>query len=619
MSSRPSPDAAPDFFAIATELEMLSGEVARDVVREATAGNVTPTQIVLQKGLLEAVQVDIIETLLHPTEIVPGYEILNLIGKGGMGVVYRARQQALDRIVALKTVLVGQMGDPSMVSRFEQEAITVARLRHPNIVAAYDFGRHAGRLYFIMELVEGDDVDNLIAQRGRLEETTVLRLARQVAAGLSHAAHIGIVHRDIKPANLLLVEAPDDASRSEGLPMVKIADFGLAFLTTDRETRTRLTADKATIGSPHYMAPEQIDGESVDYRADIYSLGATMYHMLAGQPPFTGKTLSQILMQKLSGETPCLQENCPEVLAETSELITAMLDRDPARRIADYARLIERIDHLIRLSDPAAQSPQTAEISTGTLHGELEATQLVKRTLPRPDVRRKIGRSTVIATVVAAVTIAALIASWPFLFDQTDATHTGPRMVRSGWSKPLFDGRRLAALPSSGSWNVGPDDEGGIVISGTNGMICQTLNRNDLDEPRPLENYRLQLFVHLHEALAVEVHFAIDADPTLDGRRTALRITKEGAVLARQTSEQRTLEPVTEAIELTGVADKYHVVAIERQHRHWRVLCDDQLVGTVPATAEPQLSKFCLVAEGGPAWFSDIEVDELVEADPDAH
>lgn len=615
MSSRLPPNADRDFIVIATDLGMLSGEVAQDVVREATAGNVTPMEIVLQKGLLDSVQVDIIETLLHPTEIVPGYEILDLIGKGGMGVVYRARQENLDRIVALKTVLVGRMSDPRMVSRFEQEAITVARLRHPNIVTAYDFGRHAGRLYFVMELVEGHDADDLIVQRRQLDETIVLGLARQVAAGLSHAAHAGIVHRDIKPANLLLVDPPEGLSLSEGLPMVKIADFGLAFLTTDRETRTRLTAENVTIGSPHYMAPEQLNDEPVDYRADIYSLGATMYHMLAGRPPFDGETLPQTLTQKLSGETPSLQERRPDILAETSSLITAMLERDPELRIADYASLIQRIDHLKRAADPAVALRPSDDSHNPSYVIDDEPTQQLMPIQPKADDRWKTRRWTAIATFATVVAVGTLIASWPFLFDRTDEVRVPRDMILSGWSAPLFDGRSLATPPSSGTWEVDLDDEGGIVMAGTQGMIRRNLIRRDLPKPRPLENYRLQLFVRLHKASAVEVHFAISAHLAGDGPRSVLRITPEGAVVARRPSDRGPLETISEVTAFDENDYKYHVVTIERQRRHWWAFIDEQIVGTVAATVQPQFSEFRLAVEGGPAWFSDIRVEELVEPD----
>ena len=262
-----------DFLSVASALALLSPEQVEKLTAEAASKQSLPSQLALQKGLLNVTQIDIVETLLRPTEIIPGYEILGVLGQGGMGVVYRARQLNLKRIVALKTVLVTQMADEAALQRFEQEAQAVARLAHPHIIAAYDFGRHDGRLYFAMELVEGEDVHRLIARRGRLDERTAWGLVRQAAAGLAHAAQQGIVHRDIKPANLLLVEPPAGFPLPAGMPLVKIADFGLARLAAAADEATRLTSAGTAVGSPHYMPPEQLRGEPVDQRADVFALG----------------------------------------------------------------------------------------------------------------------------------------------------------------------------------------------------------------------------------------------------------------------------------------------------------------------------------------------------------
>ena len=267
-----------------------------------------------------------------------------------MGVVYRARQLNLDRIVALKTILVNQADNPTMLTRFEQEAQTVAKLVHPHIVAAYDFGRHAGRLYFAMEYVEGEDAEHYSRRQYPLSERVVWNLIRQAAAGLSHAAEMGVVHRDIKPANLLLVTPPKGYPLPSGMPMVKIADFGLALLANEADERTRLTAEQTTVGSPHYMAPEQlVAGHSLDLRADIYSLGATAYHLLAGHPPFDGHSLPQIIAAKLGDERLLLPAARDDVSSEGVALLQAMVMRDPAQRIGSYATLLARLDALQEL------------------------------------------------------------------------------------------------------------------------------------------------------------------------------------------------------------------------------------------------------------------------------
>jgi serine/threonine protein kinase len=157
-----------------------------------------------------------------------------------------------------------------------------------------------------------------------LDEATAWGLARQVAAGLAHAARQGVVHRDIKPANVLLVDPPEGFPLPPGLPLVKIADFGLVLLTETSETKTRLTSDNATVGSPQYMAPEQFEGSTVDARADIHALGLTVEYMLTGRVPFAGKNLSQIVGEKLGGGGPTLCDLQPGLSAATYDLAARM-------------------------------------------------------------------------------------------------------------------------------------------------------------------------------------------------------------------------------------------------------------------------------------------------------
>ena len=258
----------------------------------------------------------------------------------------RARQKSLDRIVALKMILFSQMHDPTALSRFEREAVAVAKLRHPNIVAAYDLGRSQRCLYFAMELIEGTDVEQFVKTHGPLDEAAAWGLVRQATSGLSHAASAGIIHRDVKPANLLLVDPPAGFELPGGLKMVKITDFGLAFLMRDVETTTRLTSANATIGSPHYIAAEQLEGDAFDHRVDIYSLGATAYHMLTGEPPFNGGKLSQIIAGKLTADSLDVRAKIPDISPASAELLQRMTFRDPARRIASYSELLAQIDGL---------------------------------------------------------------------------------------------------------------------------------------------------------------------------------------------------------------------------------------------------------------------------------
>ncbi len=207
----------------------------------------------------------------------PDLEILELVGRGGMGVVYKARQKGLDRLVALK-ILSPKIGqEPAFAERFQREARAMAMLSHPHIVAVYDFGQTDGLYYFLMEFVDGVSLRRLL-DAGKLSSQEALAIVPQICEALQFAHDHGVVHRDIKPENILL----DKAGR------VKIADFGLAKLM-GREARDlgfSLTGVGQVMGTPHYMAPEQLEHpQAVDHRADIYSLGVVFYQMLTGELP----------------------------------------------------------------------------------------------------------------------------------------------------------------------------------------------------------------------------------------------------------------------------------------------------------------------------------------------
>ena len=212
--------------------------------------------------------------LAEMAKLFPQLEILELLGRGGMGAVYKARQPALDRWVALKVLPPQSTARPGFAERFNREARALARLSHANIVAVYEFGQAGDLPYFIMEYVEGVTLRRLVQER-RLAPAEALRIVPQICEALQFAHDEGVVHRDIKPENILL----DKKGR------VKIADFGIAKLVTGEQAEETITQDQV-IGTPHYMAPEQVEHpQAVDHRADIYSLGVVFYEMLTGELP----------------------------------------------------------------------------------------------------------------------------------------------------------------------------------------------------------------------------------------------------------------------------------------------------------------------------------------------
>lgn len=266
------------------------------------------------------------------TVMVPGrlgqYHLLRLIGAGGMGAVYEGIDTGLQRKIAVKVILRDKAEeDPTFIESFKREAQSAARLNSLNIVGVYAFGESEGQPYLVMELVQPDSLDKMMKD-GPMDAATVLKIGRQVAQGLKAAAEQGLVHGDVKPENILINEARD----------AKLADFGIAALAG-----AKAAANNEVWGTPYYIAPETLRRQKVDLRADIYSLGATLYHAIAGVPPFEGETAVDVMKARLLGAARPLQEvapHCPENLAK---IVMRMLEAEPMRRYPNYDSLIADI------------------------------------------------------------------------------------------------------------------------------------------------------------------------------------------------------------------------------------------------------------------------------------
>jgi serine/threonine-protein kinase len=254
--------------------------------------------------------------------MVDRYQILDLLGQGGMGRVYLARDTRLDRRVALKILALERLSNPRALARFQREARMGAQLQHENLVRIYDFGESKGKYYLVMEYIEGKTIATLMAERGPVPPATAARLTRQVALGLEHAHRKGLIHRDVNPFNILVTH--DGAA--------KLADMGLAIARDEAE---RVTRDGATVGTFDYVAPEQAkDSRAADTRSDIYSLGCTMYHMCAGRVPFPGPSLPEKLLGHQSIEPTPLHRLVPGFPAGLSEVVQRMMKKSPADRYA---------------------------------------------------------------------------------------------------------------------------------------------------------------------------------------------------------------------------------------------------------------------------------------------
>lgn len=349
----------------------------------------------------------------HRAEALPeiaGYEVLGVLGRGGMGVVYQARQIGLDRIVALKMVLTGCQAGPKELARFRAEAAALARLQHPNIVQIYDVDETAGRPYFVFEFVAGGSLARYLQGRpqpARPAAQLVETLARAV-----HAAHTnGVVHRDLKPANILLKDAREGAgggarnslSLAPGLAHLvpKITDFGLAKCDAGSGTpwdNHGPTATGELLGTPNYMAPEQsmVPRQPVGPLADVYALGAILYELLAGRPPFTGETPLATVLQVLHNEPTPLNSLRPDVPTDLETVCHQCLRKEPRQRYGSALELAEDLRRFLG-DDPIRARP-------------VRATEKLWRWVRRRPAPAGLLAAGLLAPVVALITLSLLSA-----------------------------------------------------------------------------------------------------------------------------------------------------------------------------------------------------------------
>lgn len=264
-----------------------------------------------------------------------GYRILERLGRGGMGTVYKAEQIDLQRLVALKVISEEHTKDKDFIELFIHEARAAARLNHPNIVQVYDVKRHNDIYYFSMEYVSGGSVQEILNKQRRIPVDQAVRWILDAARGLDYAHKKGIVHRDVKPDNLMISETG----------MVKIGDMGLARGLNEKVGPQEETS---VIGTPHYIAPEQVLGRPADFRSDIYSLGATAYRMLAGVTPFQAPSVRDLVNKKVREDAPSVREFNPDVPEELARIVTRMMERDPDKRYQTMAEVVEDLERFQR-------------------------------------------------------------------------------------------------------------------------------------------------------------------------------------------------------------------------------------------------------------------------------
>lgn len=374
------------------------------------------------------------------------YRILEKLGEGGMGAVYKAHDERLDRDVAVKVLPPHSLHDADALARFQRESRALAKLSHPNIIQAYDNGDDNGRHFLVMEYVEGFSLAAILQQQGAVAPTMAADMIYQAAVGLQHAHEKGLVHRDLKPANLLLspvqslsgrvtpaaADSPPPDSQVTtnfgpllpGKGILKILDLGLARFLHDQLGDSQVTQEGAGVGTPDYMAPEQFrDALHADARTDIYGLGCTLYHLVGGSVPFPGSSFSEKAAAHAKREPIPLEERCPEVPVGLALVVSKMMAKHPADRFQSAAEVAEALGpYVAGASHSMILVRQTMRFGPGQL--------TVREPKPRQRALLWGGRA-----IVAGVMAGLLMLAWPTIFprqagepkDNSQVESPGPR------------------------------------------------------------------------------------------------------------------------------------------------------------------------------------------------
>lgn len=405
-----------DLIAALRAYRQLSPEQSEALARERLPGDVrAAARTLVQRGWLTTYQINELFLGRGPQLLLGSYVLVELLGEGGMGQVFKARNWKLGQIVAVKLIRKERLTNPNAIKRFYREIRAAAQLEHPHIVRAFDADEVNGTHFFVMEFVEGIDLNKLVKKQGALDVRRACEYVRQAALGLQHAHERGLVHRDIKPHNLLLVSGGSSAGHQ-----VKVLDMGLARIDAeaDQGHSSTMTQEGTVMGTPDYIAPEQgIDAHAVDIRADLYSLGCTLYFLLAGRTPFTGGTfVEKLLKHQQQRATPLgqLRGDVPGVVEALVAKLMAKLPEDRFQTPAELAQALKTVETssatditgVTRWAPvPAAAPAQNVFAELGPSDTAALSPALIKpkaRPGTRPFPARKIG-------LLAAAGLAALV------------------------------------------------------------------------------------------------------------------------------------------------------------------------------------------------------------------
>lgn len=561
-------------FEAAIELNLLKEEQVKAVQQEQAASNMPALEIAIRKGFIKRRQLEMLEAFANPTQVVPGYRIDGILGQGGAGTVYKATQLRLDRPVAIKTINRASARNDLTPKRFEREAKIVGQLRHPNIISAFDFGVHDHQLYLVMEFVDGIDAEKLLKEKESIPEIHGWHIAKQVCNALENAQQHGVIHRDIKPANLILTTAPVGTQIPANVPFVKVADFGLAKFN-DKQVDAAITMEQAVSGTPFYMSPEQIQAEKIDHRSDIYSLGATIWHLVTGAPPVTGTGPLDVITSKMKLEDDWLAKSPPEISAAGFSVLKKMCRHDREQRIDDYTELNREIESVIeQLGDPDTGS-DTAEMEAGkTFVTELPGLPKQDGRKPKVKPANSGSRGRLWSWMVGALGLIILLASIGYVV-LSDTEREPAAFVRlTEFAGPpifLFNGRKVNPTQKfTGTWSPDKGVEGEAILSGIG-----TRDFRSRDNARkPLGDFQFVCGFRHNKSEAIGFRFLDDSNNVY----WEVHIQPDHAML--QCGDFKSRCPVQEFDENKSVG--YHQFRLESQPDHWRIEIDNEMLGEVP-------------------------------------
>jgi eukaryotic-like serine/threonine-protein kinase len=364
-------------------------------------------------------------------KVLGDFLVERFLGRGGMGEVYLARQISLNRSVALKVLRPDLASNPTYLSRFEVEATAVARLNHPNIVQAYTLGKEGDLRFIAMEYVQGTNLRDYLAKKGTLDAALALSLMRQTALAIAAAGEVGLIHRDIKPENLLLTRKGQ----------VKVADFGLC--REQGADALHLTQEGVTLGTPMYMSPEQVQGKPLDPRTDLYSMGVTFYHALAGQTPFRGETAVAVAMKHLQEVPVSLAVHRPDLPPELVAVITKLMAKKPSERFQSARELLRelaRIREALALQTGVSPAAETQALAKAT--AEAPPATLNPARTPRIPSRVRIrgmrlGRRAIAVLAIAGLVLGAAL-GWAARVPDVLGESTKPTGAPGLWIEPAW-------------------------------------------------------------------------------------------------------------------------------------------------------------------------------------